>query len=445
MKKLTAMGGAALLLTSSLFAHESKSPKLSDEKIFAETIKNVDTGGRMLQFYNTQQLANQIEYIFNIVQKATNMQFATMPPEQQKQMTMAFKTFEQFLDAAGIDYFKSYAVSEKIAKDGMFISKSFAYTTNDAHGLLFQIAKTNAPFDYLKNIPKDTTLALGVHINALELYNAFKAETLKSENPMVKGLPAMAEKGFNEETGKYLVDLLKSASGEYQLIIKADLVDNQPMAKAIIIIPNKNNNLGNFLKEKLDEAVNNNDGVLKTKEGLYTFVHHPGVPAWIKPQLAILKDKIIFSTDAEFKKKCLENKDKDYAVTIMDGLTVDNVNGGLGYGVLNINKDLATKLKGLIDPNIAKMFSKELSEINELKLYTLDYRLKNGYKSITKCNFELYQFQTIANILPSIGMTSGMLLPALGAARNQAQAMGEMQMQMQQQMPKKRRGSRNMK
>ncbi len=442
MKKLTAMSGAALLLTSSLFAHESKSPKLSDEKIFAETIKNVDTGGRMLQFYNTQQLAKQIEYIFNIVQKATTMQFATMPPGQQQQIAMGFKTFDQFLDAAGIDYFKSYAISEKLAEDGMFISKSFAYTTNDAHGLLFQIAKTNAPFDYLKNVPKDSTLALGVHINALELYNAFKAETLKSENPMVKGLPIMAEKGFNDETGKFLVDLLKSASGEYQLIIKADLVNNEPVAKGMIIIPNKNNYLGEFLKEKLDEAVSNNDGVLKSKEGLYTFVHQPGVPAWMKPQLTILKDKIIFSTDSKFEAKCLENKDADYATTIIDGLTVDRVNGGLGYGIVSIDKNLATKIKALIDPSITKMFSKELNEINDLKLYTLDYRLKNGYKSVTKCNFELYQFQTIANILPSIGMTSGMLLPALGAARDQArmiQAMNEAQ------MPKKGRDNSNMK
>ena len=435
LRKLSAVGGAALIIGSSAIASEVKSPKLSDEKIFAETIKNVDTGGKMLQFYNTQQLASQVKQILEVLIKIGELNSQNMNPAEKANMEMGIQVFNQLIDASGIDCFKSYAISEKLDKDGMYLTKTFAYTTNNPHGLLFKIVGENTPFKRLNNIPKDCNIAIGAHINTLKIYKALKEESAKSENAQITTLPMMIEQVFNQKTGKYLIDILKSASGEYQFLLQADLVKankkapiaSEPIVKMTLIIPNEDNVLGNFLAEMLDEALKTDKQIFKNKEGEYSLIKDATVPKWINPKLKIMKDIIIFTTDAKFASKCINNKDASYASKILEDLNVDKQNGGLSYTILDLNKNLINKVKKLIPPPIAQQFNVELGKLNELKLYSLDYRLKNGFKSVMKCNFELNQFQTLAgmNSITNASIAAGMLLPALGAAREKARIIQE--------------------
>ena len=437
LKKLSAMGGAALIFGSSAFASEVKSPKLSDEKIFAETIKNVDTGGRMLQFYNTQQLASQVKQILDLLIKIGEFNSHSITPEDKANMKIGIQVFNQLIDASGIDCFKSYAISEKLDDDGMYLSKTFAYTTTQPHGLLFKMVGPNTPFKHLENIPKDCNIAIGAHIDILKIYEAFKEESAKSENPQITSLPMMLEQSFTQNTGANLIDILKSASGEFQFLLQADLIKanqnapiaSDPIAKMTLIIPNKDNALGNFLKMTLDEAMKTEKDIIKVKEGEYSITKDPTIPKWINPKLKIMKDIIVFTTDDKFASKCLNNNNASYAKGIIDDLNVDKQDGGLSYTIINLDKNLVDKVKKLIPPPIAQQFNAELSKITHLKLYSLDYRLKNGFKSVMKCNFESNQFQTLAgmNSVASASIAAGMLLPALSAAREKARMIKQMQ------------------
>ncbi|UDQ97048.1 hypothetical protein AAEX28_08355 [Lentisphaerota bacterium WC36G] len=427
----TAFATATMLAGTQIVASELKKTETTDEKIFAETIKNVDTGGKMLQYYNTQQLGNQIRQMVALLKNIAKMDPTTnSSPMLQIKMQIAFQVLDELIEASGVECFKSYAVSEKLAEDGMYITKTFAYTDNDPQGLIFKIAEKNRPFNKLKNIPKSSNLAIGAQVDAFNIYQAIKAEAKKNADKDIAAMPMKLENEFYQNTGKYLIDILKSASGEYQLIVKVKFVEKQPTAQVVFRIPNNNNFLGEFLETNLDMAMKSNKAIYKEKDHHYKLIKDATMPDWLNPRLVITKDEIVFTTDTAFLAECMNNKDTEYAQKIIDGLNIDKQDGGLSYVIAHFDKKVLNDVKALLPPQITQMFNAELDKFSELKFYSLDYRLKNGFKSVVKCNYELGQFQSYAAM--QLPIMAGVLLPALNAAQMKAMQINQAaQMKMQ--------------
>ncbi len=379
----------------------------SDEAIFNSTVKQVDMGGTYLNYVNQTEIAKMVRQFADALLKSSMVK-DNMEPEQLELITASVNVG---LRLVGLEAYKAQAISAKseTAQFGapMYFYKTFLYTGAEPQGIFFDLApRSNKPFTKLQMVPANARLAFGGHITPAAAWEKIVREFDKETDPLLKSVPNTLTATLSMKHKVDLLELLKSVSGEYFVVITSSGTVEKPVFQLMAVLPDQNGVLGNLLKANIPPEF------IKLNETTYMVPRTPEFPDWFAPQILLGEHDITLVTNIEILQATEAAKNNGLLKTseaFLKGIPQE----GIGYFYLDINKQLIDSLLNMAE---AGNMNEIVSSLPSPRLFGASFLSDEGYNVYARSNISYVQIQTL---IP-LSYSAGMLLPALNTAREKA-------------------------
>ncbi len=387
----------ALLAGSAVFGAVEAKP-LSDAELFNATVKNVDMGGKELKYNNLHGLKDVLGQFISVVTAslASYPDFARNPQAQ-----LGLMALTQFLDISGIDSVQAYAQSVKATGNGNGRVRTFMYTGANPQGLYFDLAsRQNRSFAMLKNIPcsADGMVAMGCFIDFNAAWKGLKKNVVPGSQ--AGALPIMLEMQYEQTTGQKLSTLLRSISGEYQVIARAYMEKNGTdiSGDIYISIPDSSGALTALLQKHLKAG----------KNGVMLFPRTPDMPDFVAPRIEFAPGRIIVASSSITANACKDNSCKFDSAPLLKAMPQGKGTGYIAVSVPQKSLDMITAAF----PQMANLVKKS----GGIQINAVSFVTPEGYGSTADMNFVPDSLSAAGTVM---GLQLNLLQPALEKIQTQ--------------------------
>ncbi len=390
-----------LLAGSAVFGAVEAKP-LSDAELFNATVKNVDMGGKELKYNNLHGLKDVLGQFISVVTAslASSPDFA-----RNQQAQLGLMALTQFLDISGIDSVQAYAQSVKATGNGNGRVRTFMYTGANPQGLYFDLSpRQNRSFAMLKNIPcsADGMVAMGCFIDFNAAWKGLKKNAVPGTQ--AGALPIILEMQYEQTTGKKLSKLLRSISGEYQVIARAYMGKNGTdiSGDIYISIPDSSGALTALLKKNLVSTLQ------AGKNGVMLLPRTPDMPDFVAPRIEFVPGRIIVASNSITANACKDNSCKFDSAPLLRAMPQGKGTGYIAVSVLQKSLDMITAAF----PQMANLMKKS----GGIQINAASFVTPEGYGSTADMNFVPDSLSTAGTVM---GLQMNLFQPVLEKIQNQ--------------------------
>lgn len=368
----------------------------TNEEIYRDTIKQVDTAGLSLEYVrHVNTSAKLLEKLSSILQVAGNQKPANAPFIPMVQMGIGF-----FFKLLNVDAVQAHAIScvyNEADKEFPYLYKSFAYTGNNPQGLGYEFySRTNQPFRKLTAIPPNTLIAFGGHLTLDSAWDYLVGEFAK--DPSFQQLPAVMTATLEQKTGVKLPEILKTLRGEFFFLLTSSGTAENPVYRIIWSLPDAEGTLARLLEQFSDKPE-----VSKVSDNVYA-IEAPDSASGLNPQITVGDKRIMIVSDPAAM--------PEINLNVQGGLKVPEQ--GIMYSYISIDEATVRGFGKRIPAEQLNLFK---TFIGFPRIYCVASVGPLGYQANTRTNIELPQF---GSFIP-LGISAGALLPVLQKARMKAQ------------------------
>ncbi len=371
---------AASVITFSLPA----APSANASEKFNKTIKQVDLGGEMLLYQNTdgiQKLFNDI--IPGILRSAL---------KDHQAAPLIFQGWNSAAKMLNLKAFEAYAVSSRQAEKDLYIMKNFLLFDRQAKSILFSPEINNTELLW-QNFPADTIFAVKGRFNLNHFWKMLIAELQSSSDPTYQTL--LMQIAMLKQSGVDIGAVIASIDGYIEFIIAGNDIKN-PAIK--LEIPDKTGALSAIIRPMISQDK----------------LTIPDFPLEIKVLYA--PGKVVFYSNERILNN---NTAKLGNLPLFRKFSSNLPAKGNAVIVFNFSQNLINRIKAVVlnanSPEVAKI-CEFLSPIALLGIQSAEL---TGEKTVTASNFSIPQaYQTGSLMMPA----AATLLPALNSAREKARS-----------------------
>ena len=339
----------------------------SQTEIFNRTTKYLDKGGILFQFYNTENMEQQLESF--LLLGAENSTACSLPLG-----INIFKQFSKYLElnalqGVGISVKDLFPVIAPLKISPLYQNKSFIAVEPKSSGSIFAVARDgNIKFTAAKNLPDNTIFAIGVNLNMLNVYSNIERSAANSD--MLKNISASFELNFDVR----LNDFMKNISGEYFFAVYKD--KGSENFHFLVCMPDKNAILEKLVKQRMAPLMK----VYKDKSASLQMPMQPGRFGNAFTVYFAQNRVFIYNSNAPLADLLNSKQQKKLLVTANLEIFSFLLNcEGNSYAVLNLDT-------AIIDKSVAR----RQYQFGSVGTMTPDGYLQNGKSNYNIFNFSEY-------------------------------------------------------
>lgn len=384
MKKFSAVVLAAIFTGTAIFA-----APVNAKAQFDAAVSQVDMGGEMLYYQNTQGIQKLFDKIIPQVLQAAL--------KDQPMAPMIIQSNSVLLQLINLQAIRAFAVSSREINENLYQLKAFTLLDRQAKSLLIDPAVKNYPIRW-QDLPADTIVAVKGNIDLAYIWQLINFQMQNSPDPATKALLSQIIM-LAQTSGIDGAALLGSINGEFQLLITGSDLKNPEF---MLSIPDKNGLLTNMVKSFCPPENNSGMAVCNLAEG-------------IDLQVIYTQGSIILASSEALLKKPAKTLS---SLPDFQKLNYQLPKNGNAVAVINISGELLRNISGAV-----KNILPETAAVNDLLtpvyLLAVQNAENNGEKLTVNSNFSIPQLQQSISIIAPAAST---LLPALNSARERARS-----------------------
>ena len=370
----------SLFAASAIAFSASAAPSANASEKFDKAIKQVDIGGEMLFYQNTDGIQNFFnKFVPGLLQSAL---------KDNQAAPLIIQGWNSFYKMINLSAFEACAASSRQIENDLYVMKSFLLFDRQAKSLLFSPEIVNTPL-YWQNFPANTIFAVKVRINLANFWKVIVNELQNSPDPTFQAL--LMQIAMLKQSGMDVAAIISSVDGYLELIVAGNNIKKTAIK---LEIPDKTGALSAVIKPLISqEKLNIPDFPLEFKVS-----YAPG--------------KVIFcSNERVFSGKTAKLGNLPIFKKFASQLPAQ----GNGVVVFNLSPNLISQIKSVLAAE--SQLSILCKFLSPMALLGIQSSEPTGEKTVTASNFSITQaYQSGSMIMPA----AAVLLPALNSAREKA-------------------------